>query len=456
MFLLQWDISESLQRFEEVAKRTFIKRKDGGNLLSNALELLVACIKDGQYSFAAVQEAFKATIDSEIKMFNPLRNDTKVAVTTTTTSDSVPCLFTNYNGGLRPAGVGYDVIRAESAHNDISVSEAYVTFMFETWVILTFLGPVAHLLRLGGYSLFPCSESNVSRFFKPRDVRSLGIFQDGGLQHNNPSDIAEWETMFLWPKKPYPDFALSLGTGTSNVTGSAYARFYERLFRNSMQGLDGERSWKRFYNNLPPNVRSRFHRLNLRFKGAEPRLDDASSIPALTSQVPEAICSSYNDITAVIDALVATMFYFELDGLPAFGDGQYQGTGYIFCRLDLPEQGRRYLYHQLLETSSWFLVQGRPVLCVDALPRRPPPFKRRVKFTVETLTEVITMSIRGITRATRSISGFPTTLQELMDHQQLDSPFGTVDHITAEKPLPAIPCKRLGSSSKGSRKRRNV
>lgn len=86
-------------------------------------------------------------------MFNPLRNNTKVAVTTTTTTDSVPCLFTNYNGRLRPAGVGYDVIRAESAHNNISVSEAYVTFVFETRVILIFLGHVARLLRLDRYSI---------------------------------------------------------------------------------------------------------------------------------------------------------------------------------------------------------------------------------------------------------------------------------------------------------------
>lgn len=72
-------------------------------------------------------------------MFNLLRNDTKVAVTTTTVKDSLPWLFTNYNGGKRSNNIGlsykyaikplltwigYDVIRAYRAESDITVSDA--------------------------------------------------------------------------------------------------------------------------------------------------------------------------------------------------------------------------------------------------------------------------------------------------------------------------------------------
>ncbi|KAI0570086.1 hypothetical protein Alg215_11272 [Pyrenophora tritici-repentis] len=121
MFLLQWSAAESIQRFEQVAAKTFGKRKA---LISRALQLLVAYVEDGQYSLAAVQEAFRKTFDSPLQMFNPLRNDTKVAVTTTAVNDSLPWLFTNYNGGKRPDNIGYDVVRAEKAQDDISVSDA--------------------------------------------------------------------------------------------------------------------------------------------------------------------------------------------------------------------------------------------------------------------------------------------------------------------------------------------
>jgi hypothetical protein len=289
-------------------------------------------------------------------------------------------------------------------------------------------------------------------------VRRLGAFQDGGLQHNNPSAIAKWEMMFLWPTKAYPDFALSLGTGTSSTETTPRRRtkdrFLIRLFKNSMQSLDGEHAWMRFYNSLPLEVRKRFHRLNLHFKGAEPRLDDVDSMPTLKAQVPEAICSMDNDISAVIDAMTATIFYFELDGPPALVHGQYQATGYIFCRLDLPAEGRRYLYARLVDTASWFLVQGTPVACVESVPKGEPPFKRRIKFAVESRTDVVAISIRGITSAPRLISGFPTTLQGIIDQQQLDCPFGTVDHLVAEKALPPLPSKRpLDISGRASRKR---
>lgn len=71
-----------------------------------AIQLLAAYIEDGQYSLSAIEEAFKVTFDSHVKMFNPLRNDTKVAVTTTGTKDSYPWLLTNYNGGRRPKDRG--------------------------------------------------------------------------------------------------------------------------------------------------------------------------------------------------------------------------------------------------------------------------------------------------------------------------------------------------------------
>jgi hypothetical protein len=113
MFLLQWSTKESLQRFEETASKTFGKRKA---LLSRAVQLLIAYIEDGQYSLAAVQDAFKRTFTTSPQMFNPLQNDTKVAVTTTDVGDSLPWLFTNYNGGQRGDLGQYSCEQANYSH----------------------------------------------------------------------------------------------------------------------------------------------------------------------------------------------------------------------------------------------------------------------------------------------------------------------------------------------------
>jgi hypothetical protein len=140
MFLLQWSTNESLQRFEETASKTFGKRKA---LLARAVQLLLAYVEDGQYSLVAVQDAFKKTFTAASpQMFNPLQNDTKVAVTTTDVDNSLPWLFTNYNGGQRgdlgqyanaiftthTEGLGYDVVRADQSHNDVTVSDAYAQY----------------------------------------------------------------------------------------------------------------------------------------------------------------------------------------------------------------------------------------------------------------------------------------------------------------------------------------
>ncbi|KAF1359294.1 FabD/lysophospholipase-like protein, partial [Lizonia empirigonia] len=179
LFLLRWSVSDSIQRFEDVAQKTFGKR---ATFLARVLRLLVAYVQDGQYSLVAIQKAFQKTLNSPLQMFNPLSNDTKVAVTTTSVKDSTPWLLTNYNAGKRPSSSGYSIARAEKARDDISVGEAAC-----------------------------CLANFLFTFFNPQTVGRIGVFQEGGLLHNCPSDIAEWETRFVWPNKPdNPDFALSL------------------------------------------------------------------------------------------------------------------------------------------------------------------------------------------------------------------------------------------------------
>jgi hypothetical protein len=297
------------------------------------------------------------------------------------------------------------------------------------------------------------------RFFKPQVVGSLGAFQDGGLQHNNPASIAQWEMQFLWPNKPQPDFALSLGTGTSSPAvisqSPTISRFYVRLFKSFMRNLDGEDAWKRFLNSVPLGMRRRFHRLNVSLVGPEPRLDDTVVIPELKNRVAQTIGEQKPLISSIFDSIIASMFYFELEHVPKLGRAGYECSGSIFCRLNMPPDGLRYLYDRLLKTQSWFLIQGNPVSCIqyNHIPKTLPPFQRRVSFRAESLDEVVSISIRGITSEPLLLSGFPTTIHRLVEAQQLDSPFGTMDHTVAEKPLPHIPQKRSYDREARSTKR---
>ena len=65
-----------------------------------------------------------------------------------------------------------------------------------------------------------------------------------------------------------------------------------------------------------------------------------------------------------------------------------------------------------------------------------------MQFVVNTLSKSIAISIRGIISIPRLISGFPISLKDLIDSQQLYAPFGWVDHLTLKKPLPSILVKR--------------
>ncbi|KAH9873411.1 hypothetical protein IAQ61_004034 [Plenodomus lingam] len=229
----------------------------------------------------------------------------------------------------------------------------------------------------------------------------------------------------------------------STAASSNKSRFLARIFKSFMRNLDAEDAWKRFLNSVTPESRSRYHRLNIQFHGHEPSLDDVSSIPGLKECVVQTIEDDQATVTGVIDAIIASMFYFELDVVPVLRKDGFHCSGFIHCRNNLPLQGRTYLYQRLKETSSWFLINGNPIPCVQSIPvHQPPPFRRRVTFRAETMQESISFSIRGITATTLPLSGFPTTLQRLIDTQQLNSLFGTVDHAVQEKALPPVPLKR--------------
>lgn len=106
MFLMRWSVDECLHAFESLARKTFRPRKRRAFWLGRARQLALSYVRDCQYSSLAIEEAFQPAFNIDLKMFNPLCDDTRIFVTSTTAGDNIPCLFTNYNGGPRAPEAG--------------------------------------------------------------------------------------------------------------------------------------------------------------------------------------------------------------------------------------------------------------------------------------------------------------------------------------------------------------
>ena len=264
-------------------------------------------------------------------------------------------------------------------------------------------------------------------------------------------DVATWEKGWIWPEKGEPDYGISLGTGTtkrfpfaSKIPSHSPAKkenFAWRLVYTLLESIDGERQWWRFYNSLSPAARIRHWRLNVQLK-EEPNLDDTSSLASLKDETKAYLDANKQLIQQLVDTMIASIFYFELDEVPRFLDGVFYCAGHIYCRLNLSSRGREQLYQRLLQNSAFFLVDGRPIPCTRSIPNGAPPFRCRIQFSTRDLKEELFISIRGITQQPRLISGLPQSISNLIHAQQLYAPFGRIDHQEKAHPNDPIPQRK--------------
>ncbi|KAK3115488.1 hypothetical protein LTR53_005104 [Teratosphaeriaceae sp. CCFEE 6253] len=198
---------------------------------------------------------------------------------------------------------------------------------------------------------------------KPKTLMHLGTFQDGGLQYNNPLNVALCALKHVWPEKAVPDLALSIGTGvrdnswTLGPQSPVKDRFIARVFRTFMRSMDGEKMWREFFNSVPERARHRYHRLNVTFVEREPAIDDVSAIQQL-EDMTQGQLGAHPQRSAILNSMLASMFYFEFDKTPVWDGDGYLCHGTIFTRTRLPSEGRRVLLDGLESTSSFFLICG--------------------------------------------------------------------------------------------------
>ncbi|KAI9777798.1 MAG: hypothetical protein M1839_008593 [Geoglossum umbratile] len=421
IFLMMWSPQECLSKFEELSYKAFDRWRASRQRVQ---DLIFSYFTDCLYKTSSVENAFLSAFGSKKSMFNPLGSNTKVAVTATTVRETTPCIFANYNGiGRRVSNSGYNLVRSKVPDEDISIKDA------------------------------ARATSAAPMYFRSKAIKGLGTFQDGGLEHNNPINLAMWEKRVIWPAAGEPDLVLSLGTGTSSTTyedtGSPIRDGYpRRLLRSFLQNIDAEKAWHRFRNTLPDDTKDRYHRINIDFDGEGPDLDDVSMIGKLKDQATQWIRTDHHlhAVTAA-DYLLASLFYFELDGMPVYRENRFECTGQILCRLHGSSPGLVGLTRRLISTSATFLIGSQTITCFDEpdVPlTRFSQFKKKVQFAVFNTHDVIDMSIKGITMEPRHISGFPRTVNNLVSTQGLDGSFGYAAHMLKEKldPLPDLPMKR--------------
>ena len=289
--------------------------------------------------------------------------------------------------------------------------------------------------------------------------KSFRGYQDGGLGgHNNPINLALWEQDMIWSRqKKQPDCVLSLGTGfrrgpdlesqEEEKLSFFRARCVPRLFRSFLNFFVGESRWQELQNSLSPQVRDRYHRMNIEFFGDEPELDDLQAIPNLRQQA-RFQASSNDDIKKCADNLLASLFYIKLNGLPQFDRTVFVCKGWIRCRLGPSHQALRALVSRLAITQARFYLDfEQAVFCTDPESHKAVEdggaFSRPIVFKVRSLDDFIDVKIDGITSRARSISNCPYNIDTLIKDQGLNCVFGNRKIRKREKSQVAQPSKRI-------------
>lgn len=178
--------------------------------------------------------------------------------------------------------------------------------------------------------------SATPRYFKSFFHKPTGYnFNDGGLKFNNPVVVADCERKLLWPHlaHKHPDLLLSIGTGfdpTPKPDGDRQGRrtrakrgaleFAKTVLKIATQQIESslncERTWSDFLRSIQmqdEDKAAKYRRLTIEFPNNLPRLDQVDQMEWL-GQMTEGFCSDNILIDEIATKLIASLFYFRLDG----------------------------------------------------------------------------------------------------------------------------------------------
>ncbi len=298
--------------------------------------------------------------------------------------------------------------------------------------------------------------------FKPTHIRGIGTFQDGGLKHNNPVNLALWKSHQIWPSVVQPDIVVSLGTGTEKDCTSPRAPnfrhvlrdgFIPRLYRSFLSSLDGEGTWRELMNRLDERSRGDYFRLNISFSDQEPAIDDIDCMNDLRASV-HLRPRMFQDIKSIASALLASTFFFELITIPLFGSCMFHCQGIIRCRLqdNVIIQALARIHSSNLSFVTDFGTLGllNPKEDVCHLCHR---YCKQVDFYIRHPSDSIVVYLQSDPHKRRKLGGFPQTMDWFVRQQNLDAVFGTANHGAPGKlDCRACDVDRLGRSPSTKRR----
>lgn len=283
--------------------------------------------------------------------------------------------------------------------------------------------------------------TGTDRLFRPAHIPALGAFQDGGLKHNNPINLVLWECRHIWSDVEKPDVVVSLGTGTgegsSAPSASAFRHvirdgFIPRLWRSFVSSLDGQSAWRNLWNRLNNRAREDSFRFNILLSGDGPVMGDVERMQELRqcANVPsrhEELCKQ----TAF--ALLVASFFFELDDMPIFHNGQYHCKGTIRCRLR--GQSICEALEQLCGKGLTFMTEKKVLGYLES--SQDPcdecaRYRKTVQFLVRHPSDPTSISMRCVKNGIRLIGGFPQTVNWFIQQQKSAIWFSRSTKIGAE------------------------
>lgn len=290
---------------------------------------------------------------------------------------------------------------------------------------------------------------DLTSLFKPTHIPGIGTFQDGGLKHNNPVNLALWESHQIWPSIVQPDIVVSLGTETEKDCTSPRApnfrhvlrdEFIPRLYRSFLSSLDGEGTWRELMNRLNERSQGDYFRLNISFSGQKPAIDDVDCMNDLRTSV-HLRPRMFQDNRSIASALLASAFFFELTTIPLFDSRMFHCHGAIRCRL----QGN-VIIQALARIHSSDLSFVTDFEMLDLLNRKEDVchlcyrYCKQVNFYIRHPSDFIAVYLQSDPHKRRKLDGFPQTMDWFIRQQNLDAVFGTANHEAPGK----LDCRACG------------
>ncbi|EED20944.1 conserved hypothetical protein [Talaromyces stipitatus ATCC 10500] len=299
--------------------------------------------------------------------------------------------------------------------------------------------------------------------FPPIDL-SVGTFQDGGLTDNFAGGIARRTVRLIWPSCREPARLLSLGTGSTpppsggslpHFRNSFLDGFPRRAFSAWMKCLEPEGKWKEMKSQLDESISQNFRRLNVPLEETSSALDNVEMIDRYRDLVLRYPGSATMAKDAALDLLTAR-FFFELDACPSVDQSPFRLYGTIRCKGSarlLVAAMERLAPHPLEFVTDQhrlgWLVPDRDI-CPSC-----NRFCWPVSLLCRNSDQLLHIYIKSGREKRWNLNSFPTTAAKLVCRQQLDVPFGRIDHgQPSRQPCAACECGRL--PFRGRRRRRNL